>query len=95
MEVLEDRCVLSGFLNTGFTQTSLVSDVPGLAAVTDPNLLLVASQLEKATGFQLYLDQAYPPAWGEQIKDSVAQLLEGQATPDQVAKAITNAAKQN
>lgn len=64
-------------------------------AVTDPNLVLVTQQLAKATAFQLYLDQAYAPALGEQVKDSVALLMAGKATPDQVAKAITNAAKQN
>jgi uncharacterized protein (TIGR03118 family) len=32
---LEDRCLLS----TGFIQTNLVSDTPGLAQVTDPNLV--------------------------------------------------------
>jgi uncharacterized protein (TIGR03118 family) len=33
--VLEDRCVLSG----NVLQTNLVSDLPGVAAVTDPNLV--------------------------------------------------------
>jgi uncharacterized protein (TIGR03118 family) len=35
LEMLEDRCLLAG----GFLQTNLVSDIPGLAAVTDPNLI--------------------------------------------------------
>lgn len=35
LEALEDRCLLS----PGFTQINLDSDVPGLARVTDPNLV--------------------------------------------------------
>ena len=63
-------------------------------AVTDPNLKLVAASLARSTGFQLYLDQAYAPAVGQQVNDSVAELLAGKATPEQVVQAITTAAKQ-
>jgi raffinose/stachyose/melibiose transport system substrate-binding protein len=63
-------------------------------AVTDPGLKLVADTISKSTGFQLYLDQAYPPAVGQQVNDSVAELLAGKASPDQVVQAITTAAKQ-
>jgi raffinose/stachyose/melibiose transport system substrate-binding protein len=63
-------------------------------AVTDPNLKLVADTLAKSTGFQLYLDQAYAPAVGQQVNDSVAELLAGKASPEQVVQAITTAAKQ-
>jgi raffinose/stachyose/melibiose transport system substrate-binding protein len=63
-------------------------------AVTDPNLKLVADTLAKSTGFQLYLDQAYAPAVGQQVNDSVAELLAGKSTPEKVVQAITAAAKQ-
>jgi raffinose/stachyose/melibiose transport system substrate-binding protein len=63
-------------------------------AVKDPNLKLVKDALVKATGFQLYLDQAYPPAVGQQVNDSVAELVAGKATPEAVAKAIAKTAKQ-
>jgi raffinose/stachyose/melibiose transport system substrate-binding protein len=63
-------------------------------AVTDPTLKLVGETLAKSTGFQLYLDQAYAPAVGQQVNDSVAELLAGKASPEQVAQAITTAAKQ-
>ncbi|MDR7280792.1 extracellular solute-binding protein [Catenuloplanes atrovinosus] len=63
-------------------------------AVTDPNLKLVARTLATSTGFQLYLDQTFAPAVGQQVNDSVAELLAGQATPEEVAAAITTAAKQ-
>jgi raffinose/stachyose/melibiose transport system substrate-binding protein len=63
-------------------------------AVTDPNLKLVADTLAKSTGFQLYLDQAYAPAVGQQVNDSVAELMAGKSSPEEVVKAITDAAKQ-
>ncbi|AGZ41237.1 extracellular solute-binding protein [Actinoplanes friuliensis] len=63
-------------------------------AVTDPALKLVADTLSRSTGFQLYLDQAYAPAVGQQVNDSVAELLAGKSSPDQVVQAVTTAAKQ-
>jgi len=63
-------------------------------AVTDPNLKLVSETLSKSTGFQLYLDQAYAPAVGQQLNDSVAELMAGKSSPEKVAQAITTAAKQ-
>ncbi|MEW9547430.1 extracellular solute-binding protein [Nonomuraea sp. NPDC050783] len=62
-------------------------------AVKDPNLKQVATMLASATGFQLYLDQAYPPAVGQQVNDSVAELIAGTKTPEQVAQAVTEVAK--
>jgi uncharacterized protein (TIGR03118 family) len=37
LETLEDRCLLA--TSFGFLQTNLVSDVPGMATITDPNLI--------------------------------------------------------
>lgn len=62
-------------------------------AIKDPNLAAVHKALAEATGFQLYLDQAYPPAVGQQVNDSVAQLIAGSASPQQVTEAITTVAK--
>jgi raffinose/stachyose/melibiose transport system substrate-binding protein len=62
-------------------------------AIRDPNLKLVHEALANATGFQLYLDQAYPPAIGQQVNDSVAALVARSATPDAVARAISKTAK--
>ena len=62
-------------------------------AIKDPNSKVVARALASATGFQLYLDQAYPPAVGQQVNDSVAELIAGSKSPEQVAQAITKAAK--
>ena len=61
-------------------------------ALTDPNLLRVQRMLRRATGFQLYLDQAFAPGVGLAVNDSVAELIAGKMTPAQVAQAITTAA---
>jgi raffinose/stachyose/melibiose transport system substrate-binding protein len=63
------------------------------SAVKDPNLKVVATQLAAATGYQLYLDQAYPPAVGQQVNDSVAELIAGTKTPEQVGADISEVAK--
>jgi raffinose/stachyose/melibiose transport system substrate-binding protein len=62
-------------------------------ALTDPNLKLVSDALNQATGFQLYLDQAYAPAVGQEVNDSVAALIAGNKSPEQVARSITQVAK--
>lgn len=64
-----------------------------MSALTDRNLRLVSHAVDKATGFQLYLDQAYPPAVGQEINDSVAALIAGSKTPEQVARSVTQVAK--
>ncbi|MFC7307155.1 extracellular solute-binding protein [Streptomyces monticola] len=63
------------------------------SALTDRNLKAVSDTLGKATGFQLYLDQAYPPAVGQEINDSVAALIAGSKSPEQVARSVTQVAK--
>jgi raffinose/stachyose/melibiose transport system substrate-binding protein len=61
--------------------------------ITDANLKVMHATLTNATGFQLFLDQAYPPAIGQQVNDSVAALIAGSASPEAVAQAITKTAK--
>ncbi|RVX47736.1 raffinose/stachyose/melibiose transport system substrate-binding protein [Nonomuraea polychroma] len=63
------------------------------SAVKDPNLKQVATMLASAGGYQLYLDQAYPPAVGQQVNDSVAELIAGTKTPEEVGADITEVAK--
>ncbi|HTF08827.1 MAG TPA: extracellular solute-binding protein [Asanoa sp.] len=62
-------------------------------SIKDATSKVVASTLASATGFQLYLDQAYPPAVGQQVNDSVAELIAGAKKADQVVKDITTVAK--
>ncbi|MGI8332070.1 extracellular solute-binding protein [Actinomadura scrupuli] len=62
-------------------------------ALTDPNLTVVSKTLAGATGFQLYIDQAFPPAVGQEVNDNVAALIAGQKTPQQVTQSITRTAK--
>ncbi|KXK58921.1 ABC transporter substrate-binding protein [Micromonospora rosaria] len=63
------------------------------SGISDPNNKIVAENLASATGFQLYLDQAYPPAVGQQVNDSVAELIAGTKSPAQIVKDITTVAK--
>ncbi|HEU5157399.1 MAG TPA: extracellular solute-binding protein [Streptosporangiaceae bacterium] len=63
------------------------------AALKDPRQLEVLKTVSGASGLQLYLDQAFPPAVGQEVNDQVAALIAGKASPDQVAKAITQTAK--
>ena len=67
--------------------------VKGAESELDPNRKLVADALNASTGFQLYLDQAFPPAVGQEVNDSVAALVGGKKTPQQVAESVTKAAK--
>lgn len=76
-------------------KTSVLPVLPNAEkAMTDPNLKLVQAQLKAATGFQLYLDQAYAPAVGQEVNDSVAALIAGSKSPEQVAQSITKTAKE-
>ncbi|OLT10482.1 ABC transporter substrate-binding protein [Actinomadura sp. CNU-125] len=63
------------------------------SSIEDANRKIVAEKLNGTTGFQLYLDQAFPPAVGEEVNDSVAGLMGGKKNPQQVAQSITEAAK--
>ncbi|GFJ94538.1 extracellular solute-binding protein [Phytohabitans rumicis] len=62
-------------------------------ALTDANQKVVAQTLASATGFQLYLDQAYAPEVGQEVNEQVAQLMAGKRSPEQVTKAITETAQ--
>ncbi|MHC3472315.1 extracellular solute-binding protein [Streptomyces sp. 7R007] len=62
--------------------------------LSDPNTKAVQAQLKAATGFQLYLDQAYAPAVGQEVNDSVAALIAGSKSPEQVTQSITKTAKE-
>ncbi|MEV0665377.1 extracellular solute-binding protein [Actinomadura luteofluorescens] len=63
------------------------------SALDDPNRKQVAQALDGSSGFQLYLDQAFPPAVGQQVNDSVAALVGGKGTPEEVTQQVTKAAK--
>ncbi|MFD8046195.1 extracellular solute-binding protein [Streptomyces chartreusis] len=76
-------------------KTGVLPVVPAAeSAITDPNTKAVQAQLKAATGFQLYLDQAYAPAVGQEVNDSVGALIAGSKSPQQVAESITKTAKE-
>jgi raffinose/stachyose/melibiose transport system substrate-binding protein len=62
-------------------------------AVKDARAQEVLKTVNGASAFQLYLDQAFPPAVGQEVNDQVSALVAGKASPDEVAKGITTTAK--
>jgi raffinose/stachyose/melibiose transport system substrate-binding protein len=63
-------------------------------ALSDPLLKTVQQGAAAAKYFQLYYDQAMPPAVGSVVNDSVQGLFAGTSTPEQAAQAIEDSAKQ-
>ncbi len=66
----------------------------GEVGMTDPLLITLQETLAKAEYFQLYYDQALPPAMGSVINDTVQALFAKSVTPEQAAQAIEDSAKQ-
>ena len=62
--------------------------------LTDPLLKIVQQGAAAAKYFQLYYDQAMPPAVGSIVNDSVQGLFAGTLTPKQAAQAVENSAAQ-
>ncbi|GAA0373689.1 extracellular solute-binding protein [Micromonospora gifhornensis] len=75
------------------TGAVLPTNLAAVGRIKDPNNQVVAAHLAVASGFQLYLDQAFPPAVGEQINKSVADLIVGSKKPEQIVKDITRVAQ--
>src|SRR5437899_3928769 len=67
LECLEQRCLLS----EGFAQVNLASDVPGLARLTDPNLVNPWGISFSPTG----------PFWFADNGSGVSDLLDGRGQP--------------
>ncbi|TDC55660.1 extracellular solute-binding protein [Actinomadura sp. KC345] len=63
------------------------------SAIEDENRKMVADALNGSSGFQLYLDQAFPPAVGQEVNDSVASLIAGRKSAQEVARSVTKVAK--
>jgi uncharacterized protein (TIGR03118 family) len=78
LEGLEDRCLLSG----GFAQVNLASDVPGLARVTDSNLVNPWGIAYSPTG----------PFWFADNGSGASDLLDGRGRPVPLVVAIPSAA---
>jgi raffinose/stachyose/melibiose transport system substrate-binding protein len=66
----------------------------GEVMMTDPLMITLQESLAAAKYFQLYYDQALPPAMGSVINDSTQGLFAGTLTPEQCAQAIEDSAKQ-
>jgi raffinose/stachyose/melibiose transport system substrate-binding protein len=64
------------------------------SSVKDLNLRTVLKFRSTSPFIQLYLDQAYSAAIGQALNGAIAKQFAGKATPAQVVKEITKAAKQ-
>ncbi len=67
----------------------------GEVGLSDPLMIELQKTFAAAKYFQLYYDQALPPAMGSVINDSTQGLFAGTLTPEQCAQAIEDSAKQN
>ena len=66
----------------------------GEAGMSDPLLITLQETLSKAQYFQLYYDQALPPAVGSVVNDSIQGVFAGTLTPEQATQAIEDSAAQ-
>jgi raffinose/stachyose/melibiose transport system substrate-binding protein len=77
-----------GETNSGILPVTLGSE----GSITDPFLQDVVEARGDAEYVQLYLDQAYDPDLGADINDAVELLFAGQASGEEVAQTIADAA---
>ena len=66
----------------------------GEAGMSDPLLIELQNTLSQAEYFQLYYDQALPPAVGSVVNDSVQGIFAGTLSPEDAAQAIEDSAAQ-
>jgi len=66
----------------------------GEVGLSDPLMIQLQKTFAAAKYFQLYYDQALPPAMGSVINDSTQGIFAGSLTPEQAAQAIEDSAKQ-
>jgi raffinose/stachyose/melibiose transport system substrate-binding protein len=59
--------------------------------VEDPNEQEIVQTVGAASGFQLYLDQDFPPAVGGAVNEAVGALIAGESSPEEVVEAINEA----
>jgi len=64
----------------------------GEAGLTDPLLQTLQKSLAAAKYFQLYYDQALPPATGSVVNDSVQGIFAGTLSPEEAAQAVEDSA---
>lgn len=90
------------YLTSVENQTIIAKSGTGIPVVagaevglSDPNMKLVQEKFAKAKYFQLYYDQFLPGPVGGAINDNTQKLFAGTASPEEVAKAIEAAAKEN
>ena len=78
----QTRMVEDGNFNTVAANPDAVVDEP------DMHIALVLEAVAGATGIQLYLDQAFPPAVGGSINEATEGLILGQLTPEEFVEMV-------
>jgi raffinose/stachyose/melibiose transport system substrate-binding protein len=92
VQFLEYITAVEQAIRTGETGTTLPVTAGAEVSVTDPLQQEVLAGLGQAGFVQLYLDQYFSPELGAAVNDAVATLFAGEATPEDVTQAITDAA---
>ncbi|TXK18491.1 extracellular solute-binding protein [Homoserinibacter sp. GY 40078] len=89
LEYIESEDVQSRFGEIG----AGIPVLPAAASsITDPNLQQVLEGLQSASYVQLWLDTAYGPTVGGAMNDGIVALFGGQGTPEDIVKAMQDAA---
>jgi raffinose/stachyose/melibiose transport system substrate-binding protein len=92
VQFLEYITAVDQAIRAGETGTTLPVTAGAEVSVTDPLQQAVLEGLGQASFVQLYLDQYFSPELGAAVNDAVATLFAGEATPEDVTQAITDAA---
>lgn len=87
--LMEDANYSRAIEEGGFTPVAV--DVEAVAPELNADTQLVVDAVATATGSQLYLDQAYPPAIGGVINEATEGLILGQITPQDFVDRVNEA----
>ncbi|WP_051815503.1 extracellular solute-binding protein, partial [Glycomyces tenuis] len=87
--LMEDENQTRAVTDGGFTTVSATPEV--IAPEMDANTQAVVDAMATATGTQLYLDQAYPPAIGGVINEATEGVILGQISSEDMVAMINEA----
>lgn len=71
--------------------TTVAANPEAVVPEMDPQIQLVVDAMAEATGTQLYLDQAYPPAVGGAVVEATEGLILGEITSEEMVEMINQA----
>lgn len=83
------RLIFENYADLLAADNGLIPTVAGTAdSITDPNRQEIVETVGESSGFQLYLDQDYPPAVGSEVNESVGALIAGEMSPEEVVASV-------